>query len=78
MLGRLSPDDRVGEELDRDEVSREHANVWFDGSAVYLEDLGSTNGTWLAGRRITTRVRLPTGDVTIGLGRRVTVMVHVP
>lgn len=78
ILGRLSPDDRVGEALDRDEVSREHATIWFDGSVVWLEDLGSTNGTWLAGRRIDTRVRLPAGTVVVGLGRGVTVTLRVP
>lgn len=78
MLGRLSDDDRVGEALDLDEVSREHANLRFDGTTVWLEDLGSTNGTWLGGRRISTRVRLPSGDVLVGLGRWVTVTVHVP
>ncbi len=78
FLGRLSDDDRVGEALDVDEVSRRHASLSFDGTAVWLEDLGSTNGTWLAGRRLATRVRLPSGDVEIGLGRRLTVTVHVP
>lgn len=78
LLGRLSEDDRVGAALDVDQVSRRHAELSFDGAAVWLEDLGSTNGTWLGGRRIDTRVRLQNGDVEIGLGRRVTVTVHVP
>lgn len=28
-------------------VSRIHARVYFDGSAYYIEDLNSTNGTWV-------------------------------
>ena len=53
-----------------DVVSAMHARVWreADGS-WWLEDLGSTNGTWLKGRRITGAVRLQTGD-RFTLGQR--------
>ena len=53
-----------------DVVSAMHARVWreADGS-WWLEDLGSTNGTWLRGRRISGAERLQTGD-RFTLGQR--------
>ncbi|MFW6094730.1 MAG: FHA domain-containing protein, partial [Pseudomonadota bacterium] len=42
--------------------SRRHASVTVDGEGVWLEDLGSTNGTYLNGRRIEEKVRLAPGD----------------
>ncbi|MFE5672576.1 FHA domain-containing protein [Agromyces sp. NPDC056523] len=77
-LGRLSEDNRVGSALDRDEVSRRHARLYLRDGAVWITDLDSTNGTWLSGREITDEVRLEAGDHLVGLGRRVTVTVHVP
>ncbi len=56
---RLDPGEHVigsgaGAELRLDEptVSRRHLQVAFDGEAVSLTDLGSSNGTWQAGQRI--------------------------
>ncbi len=34
-------------------VSRRHATITFSGEDCLLEDLGSTNGTWLNGNRLT-------------------------
>ena len=48
-------------------VSRHHALITRDGNAYWLEDAGSTNGTFLNGQRIT-RERLEHLDV-ITLGR---------
>ena len=48
-------------------VSRHHARIVRDGSHFFLEDAGSTNGTFLNGQRIT-RERLEHLDV-ITLGR---------
>ena len=51
-----------------DVVSAVHARVWreSDGS-WWLEDLGSTNGTWLNGRRLAAAEMLRSGDrVTLG------------
>jgi pSer/pThr/pTyr-binding forkhead associated (FHA) protein len=42
-------------------VSRAHAEVRLDGSEVRITDLGSTNGTLLNGRRISSAV-LADGD----------------
>ena len=52
-------------------VSRKHVDVVFDGSTATAEDLGSTNGTLVNGRRIT-RQPLSDGDV-IRIGHSVLV-----
>ena len=78
-LGRLSEDAPLGAAVNRDGVSRRHASIRLDAEGiVWLRDLGSTNGTWLAGRRLGAEARLPPGDSEIGLGREMTVTVHVP
>src|SRR3954453_11935594 len=43
-------------------VSRRHARVLPHDGAIVVEDLGSSNGTYLNGRRITGPVELATGD----------------
>ena len=43
-------------------VSRHHARIIIDGGATTLEDLGSKNGTYVAGERVTTSCRLADGD----------------
>jgi DNA-binding winged helix-turn-helix (wHTH) protein len=43
-------------------VSRRHARILVDGEHVALEDLGSQNGTYLRGERITGRATLTDGD----------------
>jgi DNA-binding winged helix-turn-helix (wHTH) protein len=43
-------------------VSRRHARIVVDGDHVALEDLGSQNGTYLRGERITGRATLADGD----------------
>ncbi|HEX9699600.1 MAG TPA: FHA domain-containing protein [Acidobacteriota bacterium] len=35
-------------------VSRQHARIWKDGEVYYIEDSGSTNGTFVNGQRIDT------------------------
>ena len=39
-----------------------HARIFADDGAFYVEDLGSTNGTFLNGRRISSPAKLSTGD----------------
>ena len=48
-------------------ISRQHAAIAWDGEGYVLEDLGSTNGSRVNGRRAT-RSRLLAGD-EIELGR---------
>lgn len=43
-------------------VSREHARIWRDGRRIFLEDLGSTNGTYLNDERVLAPVALRDGD----------------
>jgi pSer/pThr/pTyr-binding forkhead associated (FHA) protein len=49
LIGRQSDCDVV---LDQAKASRQHARIERRGDAFWLRDLDSTNGTWLAGRRI--------------------------
>ncbi|HEV8231630.1 MAG TPA: FHA domain-containing protein [Thermoanaerobaculia bacterium] len=49
-------------------VSRRHAKIFRDGNDYWIEDLGSSNGTFLNGVRLTKRERLKHLDV-VTLGR---------
>lgn len=49
-------------------VSNRHCVVRREGDRWMLEDLGSTNGTWIRGTRLFGRVLLHTGD-TFSLGK---------
>ncbi len=49
VIGRIPPADVV---VDHDSISREHARVVLREGRVWVEDLGSTNGTRLEGKRI--------------------------
>ena len=53
--------------LDSSSVSRQHARVQIADGVAMLEDLGSKNGTFVNGQRITTAVRLCDRD-QIGVG----------
>jgi hypothetical protein len=48
--------------IDDSFVSAEHALLTFRGRAWYVEDRGSTNGTWLNGQRVETYMSLGYGD----------------
>ncbi|MDZ7825928.1 MAG: FHA domain-containing protein [Gammaproteobacteria bacterium] len=43
-------------------VSRRHARLWLEDGNLMVEDLGSANGTFVNGVRISSRVRLDPGD----------------
>jgi len=61
LIGR---DETAEVRLEDDTVSRKHARL-FAGPSI--EDLHSSNGTLVNGKRITTRIRLNEGDrITIG------------
>ena len=48
--------------IDATGVSRHHARILIDGDNATLEDLGSKNGTYVAGERVTNPRRLSDGD----------------
>jgi FHA domain/Domain of unknown function (DUF1707) len=45
-----------------DTVSRRHAELWREGDRCYVVDLGSSNGTWVGGRRVERERRVRSGD----------------
>lgn len=48
--------------LDASGVSRRHARITVAGERAEIEDLGSRNGTWVAGRRLRSSRTLNDGD----------------
>jgi len=48
--------------LDSRSVSRHHARVVVSGARIAVEDLGSKNGTWRCGARLTTETTVEDGD----------------
>jgi diguanylate cyclase (GGDEF)-like protein len=63
LLGRDASCDLV---LSLEDVSRRHARVFADGPGYAVEDLGSTNGTYVGRDRVKRR-RLSSGDL-LGIG----------
>ncbi len=59
VVGRTYPSDAV---VDDPSLSRQHVRFVADEGGVTLEDLESTNGTWVDGQRVT-RARVSFGDV---------------
>ena len=57
-------------QIDSPGVSRKHARLSFQNQQYFLEDLGSSNGTFLNGERISHPRPLKDGDV-IGLGKSI-------
>jgi len=66
-LGREPSNDIV---IDHPQVSRRHARIVRQGGLMVIEDLGSTNGTFANGIRLSGPHTLAEGDV-IGLGEAV-------
>ena len=64
LIGRADDSTLV---LTDDYASTRHARLSQRGSEWYVEDLGSTNGTYLDRAKVTTAVRVPIGTpVRIG------------
>ena len=59
IIGRSSDLDMV---LVEDMVSRRHAKITSTEADVFIQDLGSTNGTFVNGEKISGRARLSEGD----------------
>ncbi|WP_022872662.1 FHA domain-containing protein FhaB/FipA [Nesterenkonia alba] len=67
MLGRAQECTVV---LDDDYASGKHARLFPQGSRWFLEDLGSTNGTWLGEEQLTRATTVEPGD-RIRIGKTV-------
>lgn len=73
FLGRDMSNDIV---VNDPEVSRKHAHLVLEGATYRLEDLGSTNGTFIRGQRLSAPVLLRPGEV-ITIGEKVVLRFEV-
>lgn len=48
-------------------VSRRHSRVWMEGDSIFVEDLGSSNGTFINRRRISSKTLFQPNDL-LGIG----------
>jgi len=71
VLGRDYPADEIVNDAS---LSREHAHVELLDGAVWVQDLGSTNGTWVDGERIEQRAQVALGQ-SLALGSVTAVIV---
>ncbi len=67
FIGRDADNDLV---IDESHVSGDHAKLISRDEQVFVEDLGSTNGTFVNGKRVSSPVVLNTGD-TVQLGTNI-------
>jgi hypothetical protein len=73
-IGREAANELVVSDAD---VSRKHARFILQGNTYLVEDLGSTNGTFVNGERIAAPVMLVSGDV-VQLGDAVEMIYETP
>jgi hypothetical protein len=74
MLGRdVTNDIPLGDA----EISRQHSRLTRTPGGIVLEDLGSTNGSFVNGDRLTSPRVLRSGDL-VGLGENVTLTFEAP
>jgi pSer/pThr/pTyr-binding forkhead associated (FHA) protein len=66
-IGRSSRSDLP---IDQESISRHHARISFDGQRHVIEDLGSTNGTYIGSQRITTPMVVSIG-VQVRVGKTI-------
>lgn len=69
----LGRDAANGVAINDAEISRKHSRLSFQGGKYVLEDLGSTNGTFVNGQRLAGPVVLKPGDV-VSLGEHIVLM----
>ncbi|MEP0806409.1 MAG: FHA domain-containing protein [Chloroflexota bacterium] len=72
-IGRDSSNEIV---INDAEVSRRHARLTFQGGKYVLEDLGSTNGTFVNGQRLAGPRVLKAGEV-VSLGEQIVLVYEV-
>lgn len=70
IIGRSRP---CALRLDSADVSGRHARVGFDGDNFWVEDLGSTNGTFVRGSRVAGKTKVSPGE-TIMVARESSVV----
>ena len=58
-IGRVAGNDIV---LPKGNVSKRHCRIWVEGGRFMVEDLKSTNGTYVNGRKIAETVQVFGGD----------------
>ena len=73
MIGRDSTNEIV---INDAEVSRRHARLTFQGGKYVLEDLGSTNGTFVNGQRLAGPRVLKAGEV-VSFGEQIVLVFEV-
>ena len=59
IIGRSRP---CALRIESADVSARHARVGFDGNTFWVEDLGSTNGTYVRGVRVAGKTRVESGE----------------
>lgn len=69
----IGRDSTNGVAINDAEVSRKHARLMFQGGKYVIEDLGSTNGTFVNGQRLAGPAVLKPGDV-VSLGEQIVLM----
>ena len=69
----IGRDSSNGVAINDAEVSRKHSRLSFQGGKFVIEDLGSTNGTFVNGQRLAGPVVLKAGDV-VSLGEQIVLM----
>ncbi len=56
--------------LNDSKVSRQHSRVFAEGTELFIEDLKSSNGTFVNGKKISSTLALNPGDlITIGINK---------
>ena len=74
IIGREAGNEIV---IEDPQVSRRHAQLTRQGTSYLIEDIGSTNGTYVNGKRVTAPVLLSNGDM-IGLADTIVLAVQAP
>ena len=74
MIGREAGNEIV---IEDPQVSRRHAQLTRQGHSYLIEDVGSTNGTYVNGKRVMAPTLLNNGDM-IGLADTVIIAVQAP
>lgn len=56
--------------LDAPDVSGKHANITYEHDEFFIEDLGSTNGTFVSGQQVSGKMQIPAGEPIV-VGRSI-------